>query len=107
MTHICTICKRELPDEDFYPTYLKNYKYQCKECKRKENRKYLKDVKELDSKDFDNYYGGYMVAILNHVKAKEYKYTIKGTNGFMIQTNDIDYFKKKMDEICQEPKLVK
>lgn len=99
MTHVCSICKRELPDTEFYPKAIKRYQYQCKECTQKKNKKYIKEIKELEDRDFDSIYGGYVVAILNHVRSKEYKYTIKGTNGYMIQTNDVDYFRKKMDEI--------
>lgn len=99
MTHICTICHKELPDSDFYPTSLKHSLYQCKKCANAKHKKYMREVKELEDKDFDRYYGGYVVAILNHARPKEYKYTIKGTNGYMIQTNDSDYFRKKFDEV--------
>lgn len=99
MSHTCSICKRELPDSAFYPTYLKRYQYQCKECQQKKNKKYQEEIKELDNNDFNRFYGGYIVAILNHIRPREYKYTIKGTNGYMVQTNDLDYFKKKLNEI--------
>lgn len=109
MTHTCTICRQELPDSAFYPSQLKKHNYQCKKCTyekygKKSIQKYVTEVRDLPNKNFDALYGGYVVAILNYVRPKEYKYTIKGTNGYMVQTNDIGYFKKKMDEICQEQK---
>lgn len=99
MTHVCSLCKRELPDSEFYPTALKRYQYQCKECTHKRNNNYNAEIRDLPDKDFNRFYGGYVVAILNHVRKNEYKYTIKGTDGFMIQTNDIEYFRKKFDEL--------
>lgn len=96
----CNHCGRELSNSDFTTNHRT-----CKKCEAEKEKRYRTNRILADS--FDSYYGGYVVVILNHVRDKEYRYTIKGTNGFMIQTNDIDYFKKKMDEICQEPKLVK
>lgn len=102
--HKCTICHKELPDSEFYPSQLKKHNYQCKKCSyekygKKGIQKYFAEIKELPNKNFDSFCGGYIVAILNYVKKNEYKYTIKGTNGIMIQTNDVDYFRKKFDEV--------
>lgn len=99
MTHICTICHRELPDSKFHKSDLKRYHYQCIKCSREKNNKYTAEVRDLPNEEFDRFYGGYTVAILNHVRPNEYKYTIKGTDGLMIQTNDIDYFRKKFEEV--------
>lgn len=104
MTHICTICKKELADSQFYPSQLKKHNYQCKKCSyekynKKNIKKYVEELKNLPSTNFDKFYGGYTVVILNYTKPKEYKYVIKGTNGLMIQTNDVDYFRKKFEEL--------
>lgn len=96
----CSHCKRELPDSAFSPSRKKLKYHTCKKCESTKAADYrIKQIltDENESK-FDSIYGGYLVVILNHVRPNEYKYTIKGTNGLMIQTNDIDYFRKKMDE---------
>lgn len=110
--HKCTLCHKELEDDQFYPSNLKRHLYQCKKCvyekyTKRSTKKYNDSIRNYSDEKFNQYYGGYVVAILNHIKKNEYKYTIKGTDGYMIQTNDIEYFKKKMDEICQGLKLEK
>ena len=104
MTHICTICKKELSDSEFYPSQLKRHNYQCKKCSyekynKKNIKKYVEELRNLPNTNFDKFYGGYTVAILNHARKNEYKYVIKGTDGLIIQTNDVDYFKRKFNEI--------
>lgn len=96
---ICTICHRELPESAFYPTYLKEYKYQCKECVRKQNNQYRKEIKESPLKDFNRFYGGYSISILNFVREGEYRYSIKGTNNYFYQTNNVDNFMAELEKI--------
>lgn len=97
----CNHCKRELPDSAFSPS-RKNLKYHtCRECENTKAADYRikQALNDENESRFDSLYGGYVVAILNHTRKNEYKYTIKGTNGYMIQTNDIDYFRKKFNEV--------
>ena len=98
---ICNHCGQDLPKKAFSPK-----RSTCKKCEAEKEASYRinREIKESIKDKFNIYYGGYIVAILNHVREKEYKYTIKGTNGFMVQTNDLEFFKKKLDEICQEPR---
>jgi len=101
---ICNHCKRDLPKSAFSPSRKKLPWHTCKECENKKAKTYrINQIldEECESK-FDSFYGGYIVAILNYVKKNEYKYTIKGTNGLMIQTNDVDYFRKKFDEVIMK-----
>lgn len=90
----CTICHRDLPKSAFYPTYLKRYQYQCKECVRKQNIAYQQEIKEYPLKDFDRFYGGYIISILNH--PSPYRYMIKGTNGYFFKSNDSSEFIKEV-----------
>ena len=101
---ICSHCKRDLPKEAFSPSRIKLRYPVCKECEntKEKNRRIKAILDDENESKFDSLYGGYVVAILNHVRSKEYKYTIKGTNGYMIQTNDVDYFRKKMDELIAQ-----
>lgn len=92
----CNHCKRDLPESAFSPRHRT-----CKKCEAEKEAKYrTQRILEDESEDkFNSFYGGYIIAILNHTRPKEYKYTIKGTNGYMIQTNDLDYFRKKLSEV--------
>lgn len=93
----CTICHRELPEKSFYKKYLKHYKYQCMDCVRKQNREYQAEIKNQPQKDFDKYYGGYVITVLNY--PKPFRYSIKGTNGYFFYTNDDEEFLKELQTI--------
>lgn len=97
--HECTICHKILPDSQFYKSNLKRYQYQCIKCCVEKCYKYNSECEKLAENDFNRYYGGYVISVINYVRPKEYKYTIKGTDGFIVQTNDVEYFKKKFDEL--------
>ena len=96
----CTICKRDLPEDSFYPSSIKHYQYQCRECIRKQNNAYQKEVRESAYKDFDRFYGGYVISILNY--PSPCRYTIKGTKGLLISTNDSNEFINKVKEIIEQ-----
>lgn len=104
MIMYCNHCKRDLPETAFSPSRRKLKYHTCKDCENAKSADYTRSqiLNEENESNFDRLYGGYIVAILNHTRANEYKYTIKGTNGIMIQTNDIEYFRKKMDEIISK-----
>lgn len=93
----CTICHRDLPESAFYAKNLKRYQYQCKECTRKKNNTFNKELKESSSKFFDQYYGGYIISILNH--PSPYRYIIKGTNGYFFNSNDSSKFMQEVEKI--------
>lgn len=97
--HKCTICKKDLPDSDFYQPDLKRYHYQCKGCSRKKNSQYKEEVRDLPNVDFNRVWGGYKILVFNYARETEFKYHIIGTDGYLIQTNDINLFKNALKEI--------
>ena len=104
----CTLCHRELPETDFYPSALKKGQHHCKKCcykhyLKKANQKYQKSLEELPDILFDNLYGGYNIKVLNHARPNEYKYTISPTRGEVFKTNNLDAFMDKLwEELKQE-----
>lgn len=97
----CTLCQRELSENDFYPSSLKRKQFQCKECSykkyaKKSHKKYMECLKEIPYKEFDTFCGGFSVYIINYTKPKEKRYTIKGTSGYFFQSNNSAEF---IDEI--------
>ena len=63
------------------------------------NKRYAKEIKEMPEKEFDMYYGGLNVKILNFVREGEYRYVIESTNGKTLSTNDSKEFMAKINEI--------
>lgn len=103
----CTLCNQELPECEFYPSDLKKGLHHCKKCRyqrwtKKSTKKYVESLKKLQEIDFNRHLGGYTVSIINYVRPNEHRYTIKGTNGVLIQTNDVQTFKTKLNEILDE-----
>lgn len=103
----CTLCGQELPECEFYPSDLRKGLHHCKKCRYKRwgknsTKKYNDSLKKLPEIDFNRHLGGYKVSIINYVRPSEYKYIIKGTNGLLIQTNDVQTFKTKLNEILDE-----
>ena len=102
----CSLCHKELPESEFYPSTLKKGLRHCKKCSyerwyKKNNKKYVDSVKKLEEEDVNRYYGGYTVSIINFVRKGEYKYIIKSTNGDIFQTNCKADFLLKINEICE------
>lgn len=110
----CTHCKKELPESDFYNSNLKRGWRCCKKCcnqiayknnktykiRKKENKIRKKEKQEIaKERTFDGLFSGYNFIILNYVKKGEFKYIIKSTDGFFLQTNDLKAFKLKLSEI--------
>jgi hypothetical protein len=103
----CSLCHRELPDSEFYPSTLRKGLRHCKKCcyerwGKKNVKKYTESIKELPEQDLNRYYGGYSISIINFVRKGEYKYIIKGTDGVLVQTNDVQTFKTKLNEILDK-----
>lgn len=107
----CPKCNEVKHESEFYKnTRMKDgLSVHCKTCHNKYTVKYMKEYrimeKEEQEKDdecnFNRYLGGYLVAILNHVKKGEYKYTIKSTTGETFKTNDKqEFFNKLKDCLC-------
>lgn len=105
--YVCSLCKKELPKSEFYPSNLKKRLYHCKKCiyehyGKKAKKKYEDSIKKFDEKQFNNFYGGYTITILNYVRENEFKYIIKGTDGYFLQTNDSEEFKVKLNELVSK-----
>ncbi len=103
----CTLCNQELPECEFYPSDLKRGLHHCKKCRykhwgKKSIKKYTESIKELPNFDFNRHLGGYTVSIINYVKPNEHRYTIKGTDGVLVKTNDVKTFKIKLNEILDK-----
>lgn len=100
---ICSYCGKDLAERNFYPSTLKRKRHICKKCQNKETepsrRKYLQSLKELPEIDFNRYFGGFSISILNYTKKNEFKYIIKPTRGEIITTNDKDLFLEKIKNI--------
>ena len=102
----CSLCKKDLPESEFYPSILKKGLRHCKKCMykhygKKSNYKYQKSLKELPEGDFDLYYGGYNIRVLNYTRPGEYRFVINATRGKTYKTND---FKDFMAILCHELK---
>lgn len=98
---ICTICKRDLPESDFYPSFIRRKQHQCRKCSyekwgKKAQKKYTDSIKEYPDREFENICGGYVITILNYSKPSESRYAIKSTNGEIFTTNSSEKF---MEEI--------
>lgn len=110
MTLTCLHCNKNLPESSFYESSLKRGWRICKKCqnaKTKEaTKRYLarkKDErKHAGERTFEGLFGGYTIIILNHVKTGEFRYSIKGTDGDFLQTNDLKVFKDKLNKIFNE-----
>ena len=97
----CNHCKRDLKESEFSPS-RRNLKHPtCKSCEAKKEEKYRNNriLEEEREKDFDKYFGGYSIFILNTTLPNEHKYTIKNTDGTLFQTNDVYSFREKLKEI--------
>lgn len=102
----CSLCHKELPESEFYPSTLRKGLRHCKKCcyerwGKKNVKKYTESIKELPEQDLNRYYGGYSISIINFVRKGEYKYIIKSTNGDIFQTNCKADFLFKINEICE------
>lgn len=100
---ICKECHKDLSEKDFYPSTLKRKWYICKKCYNKKTepcrKKYHEELKNLVKEDFDRFYGGYEIKIINWVRKGEFKYFIKSTAGKVIQTNKKDEFINNLKKI--------
>lgn len=100
----CTLCHKDLPESAFYPSALKRHQHQCKKCSydmygKKHNQKYADNIKKLPEREFDVFYGGYTIKILNYVRGTECKYNIISTKGNTFSTNDGNDFIEKIKKI--------
>lgn len=104
----CTLCHQDLPESDFYPSALKKGQYQCRKCtyehyQKKSNKKYSESLKQLDEIDFDRFYGGFNIKVLNYPRPNEYKYVIMPTRGKTYVTNSLEDFMGYLwEELKQE-----
>lgn len=97
----CAHCKKDLDESEFSPSRLNGPSHVCKTCQAKMEEKYRnrRILQSEAEKDFDRYFGGYSIFILNTTFPKEHKYTIKDTKGNLFQTNNLDSFQEKLKEI--------
>jgi hypothetical protein len=99
----CIKCRKELPESEFYQSDIKNHTHICKECKKTVNKKWLENkvIKDECANNFNLFYGGYEIRILNFARENEYKFIIKGTDGYFTKTNDKEEFIKKLLDILK------
>ena len=103
----CTLCHKDLPESEFYPSALQRGQHQCKKCcyqayGKRNTQKYIESIRQLPERNFDTFYGGYTISILNYAREGEYKYVIRSTDGSVFQTTCKSDFLLKIDEICKE-----
>lgn len=104
---ICTLCKRDLPETEFFPSFLRRKQHQCRKCcyekyNKKAQKKYMDSIKKYPEKDFETFFGGYTITILNYSKKSEYRYTIKSTKSILLQTNDTEQFMAEVSKIISQ-----
>lgn len=73
----CKICKRDLPETEFYPCNLRHCKYVCRDCSTLSRK--------IDA-GFN--VGGWKIIFLNHVKSGEFRFQALNTDGRFYQAND-------------------
>lgn len=100
----CSLCHKELPETEFYPSTLRKGLRHCKKCcyerwGKKNNKKYSESVKNLPEQDFNRYYGGIRISILNFTRKGDYKYHINSTDGFSLKTNSKEEFLSTLESI--------
>lgn len=88
---ICRICKRLLPEYEFYPCNLSHRRYICRDCSTKSR------------KPDENYnVGGWKIIILNHVKCNEYRFQAYNTvTGEFLKANEREEIKRMMLKIFE------
>ena len=85
----CKICKRSLPEHEFYPSNLSNKRYICRDCCTKSRN------------PNENYnVGGWKIIILNHVKCNEYRFQAYNTvTGEFLKSNESEEIRRVMLKI--------
>lgn len=101
----CTLCHKDLPESEFYPSALQRGQHQCKKCcyqayGKRNTQKYVESIRQLPERNFDTFYGGYTISILNYAREGEYKYVIRSTDGKCFATNDSDAFMAEVGKIA-------
>lgn len=106
---VCSRCKRELPESEFYWDKFNNkFKAECKECHSAMKRHYYKKrqkkkIENPNCKDlFDYYCGGIVVNIPNYCKDGEYKYNIIHKNHSVYNTNNRQAFFQKLRKLIYQ-----
>ena len=92
----CTVCKKELPESDFYPSRLKNHQHICKKCFCAREKEYRsKDIlNDSDRERFERYYGGIKINIQNYPQTFE---IVKTTGEYFITRSKEEFIKKLLD----------
>ena len=103
---ICKICKRDLPRDAFYNSILNRNQHICKKCHNKKTQegreKYYNSMKKLHEKDFNRYFGGYTISILNFAQEGEYKFLIKDTTGETLLTSNKELFLQNLKKVVDK-----
>lgn len=102
---ICIHCHRDLPESDFFPSYLRIHHHICKTCACKYGKAYRDKLAELSKqpqiefeKAVTSKTDGYTIRILNYTKKGEYKYCVDG-NDKHFATNDKESFEEVLKGI--------
>lgn len=111
----CRVCKKDLPESDFYASCLERNDHICRKChieysklKQKQYRCEEKAFKERNFQKKCQVVGGWKIIFLNYVKKGEYRFQAQNTDGRFYQTNDpIEIYSILEDifaNLCEENK---
>lgn len=103
----CRCCEQDLPESDFFPSWLKHQNYVCKLC-LKIGQDEVKKQKKAEYERILSTVGGWKIVFLNYVKKGEYRFQALNTDGRFYQTNDpIEIYSILEDifaNLCEENK---
>jgi len=95
----CRVCKRELPESDFYSSCLKNKNHICRKCLIEYCKQKQKQYRCEETALQDYIVGGWKIVFLNYVKKGEYRFQALNTDGRFYQTNDPIEIQSYLEEI--------
>lgn len=104
----CRVCKKDLPESDFYASSLKKNDHICRKChkeysilKQKQYRCEEEAFKERDFQKKCQVVGGWKIIFLNYVKKGEYRFQAQNTDGRNYMTNDPIEIRSILEEIFE------
>lgn len=109
---ICSRCKRELPEKDFYwDKFAGRFKSDCKDCNSMMKRHYYKQKKRNRRREaairrytLDYFCGGVKIYIPYHIKDGEHHFNIVQTGHKIRETNSERVFLLEIKRILSEMK---
>lgn len=79
----CNYCKEELPESAFYPSFVRKHWHICRNC-----IKARKALEGQDAVDFERFYGGIRINIVNYPQ----EFEISQTSGEYFRTKNKEEF---------------